>query len=106
MWILLGSGLAVAGGGPMNVVVLFNATSPDAAAVADHYTQARSLPDGHRCEVSGIDPLARNIAFADFVALIRDPLDACLAALPHPEEVDYVVTVRGLPYVVDLPTGF
>jgi uncharacterized protein (TIGR03790 family) len=40
---------------------------------------------------------------ATYQTKILAPFDACLAALPHPEEVDIVVLVRGLPYMVNLP---
>jgi len=94
---------AAAGGGPANVLVLYNADAPDAVTVAEYYAAERSLPDGHLCGLSGIDPGDRTIAFADYWTLVHDPLAQCLAALPQPEEIDYVVVVRGLPYRVDLP---
>lgn len=105
MWLAL-VGVADAGGGPANVLVLHNADDPDAVDVAVYYEAARSLPPGHLCGVSGIDPLATAISFADFDTLVRGPLDACLAALPQPEEIDYLVIVRGLPYRVDIPDGY
>jgi uncharacterized protein (TIGR03790 family) len=94
---------ALAGGGPLHVVVLFNADVPEAAAVARRYGEARLLPKGHLCGVSGLPASATTIDVATFKAKIQAPLDACIAALPHPDRVDYVVLVRGLPYVVTLP---
>ncbi len=95
--------LATAGGGPPNVLVLWNSDDPEAGATAAHYAQARQLPPGHLCELSGIDPLADRMPFADFEALVRQPLDSCIAALPQPDAIDYLVVVKGLPYLVDLP---
>jgi uncharacterized protein (TIGR03790 family) len=100
---ILRAGTALAGGGPVNVVVLYNGDDADAADVAAYYAAARDLPDGHLCAVSGIDPTTRDIAFEDYWALVHEPLVACLEALPQPEDVDYLVVVRGLPYRVVLP---
>ena len=102
----LAPGVARAGGGPANVMVLFNADDPDAEAVADHYAGARSLPAGHTCPVEGVAPDARVIDFADYQATVQTSLDACLDALPQPGEIDYLVLVRGLPYRVDIPDGY
>lgn len=95
---------ARAGGGPMNVVVLYNSTVPDAVTVANHYAQARSIPASHLCAVSGIMDTQTTIDVPTFQSMIQTPLDACIAALPEPQLVDYVVLVRGLPYSVTLPT--
>jgi uncharacterized protein (TIGR03790 family) len=98
--------VALAGGGPANVVVLFNADDPDAEAVALYYADARSLPAGHTCAVDGVATDARTISFADYQATIHAALDGCLAELPQPEEIDYLVLVRGLPYRVDIADGY
>ncbi len=88
----------------MNVVVLYNADIPEATAVAKHYEKARSLPAGHLCAVSGLKATDTTIDVATFKSKIQGSLDTCIAALPQPEMVDYVVIVRGLPYDVTLPT--
>ncbi len=102
---LLLSALSYAGGGPASVVVLYNADEPDALDVAQHYQEARHLPPGHLCGVTGVDPEARTMDFAQVNLLVREPLQSCIAALPQPEEIDYLVLVRGLPYRVDLEGG-
>lgn len=94
---------ARAGGGPMNVVVLYNGDIPEATTVAQHYQKARSLPKGHLCAVTGLKATDTTIDVPTFKTKVQAPLDACIAALPHPELVDYVVLVRGLPYAVTLP---
>ena len=94
---------AFAGGGPPNVMVVYNAAVPEAADVASHYADARSLPDGHTCGLTEIDPDLWEIPLGDYQSLIQSPVDACLAALPQPEEIDYLVLVRGLPYLVTVP---
>jgi hypothetical protein len=94
---------AHAGGGPMNVVVLYNGDVPSAVGVAQHYAQVRSLPKGHLCALSGIKETDTTIDVPTFKSKVQAPLDACIAALPHPDLVDYIVLVRGLPYSVTLP---
>jgi len=94
--------VARAGGGPINVVVLFNGDDPDSEMVATYYAQQRSLPGGHLCGIAGIDPDEQEIAFGDFWTLVHQPLVSCLASLPHAADVDYLVVVRGLPYRVVL----
>ncbi len=98
--------LASAGGGPANVMVLFNADDPDAEAVAQYYAGARDLPEGHVCPVEGVAPDARTIDFEDYSITVQAALDGCLDALHQPDEVDYLVLVRGLPYRVDILDGY
>jgi hypothetical protein len=97
---------APAGGGPANVLVLYNADDTDASSVAAHYRDARSIPEGQMCGLTDIDPTQRTISFADYGTYIHEPLDTCLDALPQPEEIDYIVIVRGLPYRVNIPDGY
>ena len=100
--LIWGAGMAWAGLGPANTVVLYNDASGAAADVAAYYAEQRQLPPGHTCGVTGVDPETRTTDLAGFEA-IRDALEACIAALPQPDEIDVIVTVRGLPYVVELP---
>jgi uncharacterized protein (TIGR03790 family) len=94
---------AAAGGGPMNVIVLYSSDDPGAVEVATLYEQARDLPPGHLCALPGFTPADTQIDVPGYQAKIAAPFDACLAALPHPEDIDIVVLVRGLPYLVNLP---
>ncbi len=96
---------ARAGGGPANVLVLFNADSGDASDLAHYYAQQRAIPANRLCGLSGIDPGSRSISFDDYVLQIHDPLVACIQGVPQPDDIDYIVIVRGLPYRVDLPDG-
>jgi len=102
---LLGATTAQAGGGPMNVMVLYNLDDADAEALAQYYGQARSLPAAHLCGVTGVDPTTRTIDFDEYQSLIHTALGVCLGGLYQPEEIDYLVVVRGLPYRVSLPNG-
>lgn len=97
---------ALAGGGPMNVLVLYNAQSADAEDVARYYADARSIPDAQLCGVSGIDPLTQSMPFEDYASIVQVRLRECLSAVPQSDEIDYIVTVRGLPYRVDVTDGY
>lgn len=102
MWWL---GAAWAGGGPQNVMVLYNADVAEAEAVAAHYADARDLPAGHLCGLGGIGETETSLAVSDYLEWVLAPLSDCLAALPQPEDIDYLVLVRGLPYKVIVSGG-
>jgi len=96
---------AQAGLAPPDVLVLYNGSDPDGERVAREYQAARELQDRQLCPVaSDLDPTTTTVAWDDFDASIRAPFEACLAAQPDPDEIDVLVLVRGLPYVVYLPT--
>src|SRR5262245_17504664 len=95
---------AHAGGGPMNVLVIYSADDAEAAKVAAHYAEVRLLPPGHLCGLPGFTPAQTSIDVPTFQSMVAAPLDACFAALPQPDEIDYLVLVRGLPYSVTLPS--
>lgn len=103
--LLLLAALAHAGLGPDDVVVLYNADDTEATATAAYYAEARDIDPAHLCGLTGIDPATRGISAADAELLVVTPLEACRAALPHPEDIDVIVTVRGLPYTVAVPGG-
>jgi uncharacterized protein (TIGR03790 family) len=94
-------GVAWAGGGPQNVMVLYNADVPDSVGVAEHYEAARGLPAGHLCGLVGIGEDEVYLSLEDYKAWVLSPLGDCLSALPQPEDIDYLVVARGLPYQVE-----
>jgi hypothetical protein len=109
--------LARAGGGPENVLVLYNADvehpgwPDDPYEIAELYRAARCIPRAHFVPVHGL-PEARlpeagslqthTITVQQYEAHVLAALDQALQSLPHPEDIDYLVVVRGLPYRVDL----
>jgi uncharacterized protein (TIGR03790 family) len=95
-----------AGGGPANVLVLYNAEEDAARDLAEYYQTARDIPSGHLCAINDVDPTSRTIEFADYALTIRPALDACLLTLPQPDEIHTLVLIRGLPYLVDIEDGF
>ncbi|MCB9744352.1 MAG: hypothetical protein H6740_17270 [Alphaproteobacteria bacterium] len=94
---------ALAGGGPMNVLVVYNADDPDAVGLTEAYAQARSVPEAQLCGLSGVDPTADAMGHEGYISLVLEPVMACLAALPQPEEIHFLTLIKGLPYRVDLP---
>jgi len=95
--------LAHAGIGPTHTLVLVDGEDPDAMEVATAYAEARELPEGHVCAVSGVPD--GDVIDLDAFREVRDVLEVCRAALPDPEAIDVLVTVRGLPYLVQLGEG-
>lgn len=91
-----------AGGGPMEVMVLYGAQDDRARAVADHYLEARHIPPSHLCAIQGLEPETRTITFETYQEVIAPALEGCFAALSYPEEINYIILVRGLPYRVSL----
>ena len=87
----------------MNVVVLYSEGDAKSTEVAKLYEAERDLPPGHLCGLPGFTPADTQIDVATYQTKVAAPFDACLSALPHPEEIDIVVLVRGLPYQVNLP---
>jgi uncharacterized protein (TIGR03790 family) len=98
--VLLAPIAALAGGGPLNVMVVYNDDAPEARAVAEHDRDARNLPNGHLCAIYGIDSAQTSMSIGDYETLIGTPVEDCITALPLPGDIDYLVTIRGLPYLV------
>jgi uncharacterized protein (TIGR03790 family) len=105
------------GGGPENVLVLYNAdvSHPgplnDPLEIAELYRAARCLPPAHLVPVHGLPeanisaagvPQSHTISVQEYEAHVLAALDLALATLPHPEDIDILVVVRGLPHRVDL----
>lgn len=97
---------AWAGGGPASVLVLHNALGPESIEIAEYYAEARDIPPGQLCRVSGVDPAALTISYTDFEAHIQTAFRDCMDTLPNPDEIDYIVVARGLPLRVDIESGF
>lgn len=96
--------IAAAGLGPADVLVLSNAQVPESVALGVAYQDARQLPAGHHCQIPDVDGEALELTLEQAQAL-RVHLDACLQALPDPEEIDALLLVRGLPVRVAISGG-
>jgi len=97
--------LALSGGGPLNVLVLYNAEDSESQAIAEHYRAARSIPPQQLCGVEGLPAGIETLDFAVYDSLVAATLDTCLAALSEPDNIDYLVISRGLPLRVQLPSN-
>ena len=96
---------AWAGGAPHNVAVLASADRADSMALMRAYAEARGIPDANLCPLEGVpdplgDPPAPEIDAETYRVLVLEPALACLDASPWAEEIDFLVTLRGLPYHV------
>ena len=96
---------AQAGGGPANVLILFNQESIESDELAHYYRDERFIPYTHLCPVTGVDPEQTTISFADYDSTLRYARDICLDALSQAYEIHTLVLVRGLPYLVELDDG-
>ncbi|HIN86375.1 MAG TPA: hypothetical protein EYN06_07835, partial [Myxococcales bacterium] len=99
-------GDVMAGGGPRNVLVLYNDTVVEAYTTAEYYADARAIPREQLCALSGIDAGQLEISFDDYQSLILPRLNSCLQRLSEPGRIGYLVIVRGLPYRVQISGGF
>jgi uncharacterized protein (TIGR03790 family) len=104
--ILLVASVALAGGGPQNVLVVANEESEDSLAVANAYLAARGIPNTNLCRLA--IPVAefrgQKIIKADrFEALVVAPLKAFLARHPAPDQLHFLVLCPDLPLRVEFP---
>ncbi|TVQ89997.1 MAG: hypothetical protein EA397_13640 [Deltaproteobacteria bacterium] len=90
--------LAHAGIGPHQTLVVYNADDDDSTETALQYAEARDLHESHLCGIRGLTVEdQREMDLEDAYPLILEPYLTCLDALPQPEDISTVVTVRGLP---------
>jgi uncharacterized protein (TIGR03790 family) len=104
--LLINGSIALAGGGPANVLVLYNGEDSLSLDVADHYAVARDIPANQLCPAFGFWPTDQVMTFEDYETNILGAFNDCMSTLPQPEEINILVIVRGLPYRVDLDDGF
>lgn len=87
---------ALAGGGPQNVLVVVNDSSPDSLELGRHYAAARGIPPRQVCHVS----VATNFSMSwpVFTNAVRDPVLRFLGAQGLSNQIDYIVFARDIPY--------
>ena len=101
---LIGASVARAGGGPENVLILYNAhpsaTHPgalnDSPEIAEYYRALRGIPRKHMLPIFGLEearttplPQTHTISLAQYRQRILLPLGEKLRSLPYPDEIDY-----------------
>jgi hypothetical protein len=118
--VLICANVAGAGGGPENVLVLYNAHPSarhpgalnDSPEIAEYYRALRGIPRDHMLPIFGLEearttplPQTHTITLTQYKRRILLPLGEKLLSLRYPEEIDYLVLIRGLPYRVDLESS-
>ena len=94
----LWAGLACAGGGPLNVLVVVNDNSPASLDAGRHYLERRGIPEASLLHLATTTNLSIDtVAFSNE---IRGPVLACLAASGLSNQVDFIVFAPDLPYRV------
>ena len=83
------------------VLVVYDPTSSDSIAVAQHYQTARAVPNANMCAV----PSPTASSYALYVSTIRDPVRNCLNAV-GPENILYIVLAYITPQDVQFPVAY
>lgn len=89
--------------GPDSVAVLANASVPGSVALAEEYAAARDLPARQICALPM--PATEDLSLADFSAMVREPLEDCLADAGVLERIEAIVIMRGVPLRVSMDVG-
>jgi hypothetical protein len=100
MGLVMTAATALATPGPDSVAVLANADVPGSVALAEAYASARDIPARQICALSM--PSTEDLALADFLADVREPLEACLAERGVLDRIESIVIARGVPLRVSM----
>ena len=98
---LLPAGVAVAGGGPENAVVIVNADNPDSVTLAQQYAALRQIPSCNVVSLSGL-PDQPKITVQQFRELILGPVLQTIEQRGLAAQIDYLVYSCGFPFAVDV----
>lgn len=93
--LLLCSSICWAGGGPKNVVVVINDSSPISQAIGAYYQSKRGIPDSNVCHIQcpTVEEIPGSVCESDIVCPIR----SFLSSHPFPDRIDYIVLTKGIP---------
>lgn len=80
------------------VLLVYNPSDSNSAAVATHYQTARGIPSANLCSVSV--PETTTLTFAEYVTLLREPIRTCLNTVGT-QNILYIVLAYLRPYVVE-----
>jgi uncharacterized protein (TIGR03790 family) len=92
------AGMARAGGGPQNVLVVVNDNSAASLELGQYYQDARGIPERNVCHVSTTTNYT--LSPAAFSNEIEGPVRAHLEAQGLSNQIDYIVVSRDIPYQV------
>lgn len=98
---LLLAGVAGAGGGPENAVLVINADDAQSVQLAAEYAQLRQIPDCNLIRLTGL-PAQPRITVAQFRDLILKPVLKTIADRGLQRQIDYVIYSCGFPFAVDV----
>jgi uncharacterized protein (TIGR03790 family) len=87
---------ALAGGGPLNVLVVVNAASRDSRALGAYYLEKHGIPQSHLCTIKA-PPRAASISLAEFERDVRLPILAHLANQGLAGQIHYLVLCLDVP---------
>lgn len=93
---VLAARLALAGGGPQNVLVVVNDHSAASLELGSHYAAARGIPPRQICHVSVTTN--HDLDWSGFTNALRDPVMCHLGAQGLSNQIDVVVFSRDIPY--------
>jgi uncharacterized protein (TIGR03790 family) len=101
--ILLLAHMALAGGGPADVLVVVNGADPESVAVGEHFRAARAVPKRNVCVLDA--PTALVTDLATYKSRIETPVRDHLLRKGLLGRVDYIVCARGIPILVRVGGG-
>lgn len=90
------SAAALAGGGPLQVLVVVNDRSSESLELGTHYAQTRSIPPRQICHISVHTNY--DLDWFGFTNGIRDPIMRHLGDQGLSNQIDYIVFSRDIPY--------
>ena len=91
---------ARAGGGPLNVLVVVNATSRDSRALGAYYAEKHGIPPSHVCSIK-TEPRAPSISLKFFEREIRAPILAHIANHRLEGQIHFIVLCMDIPSRVE-----
>ena len=86
------------------VLVLYNPMDANSAAVAAHYQTARAVPNANMCAVNVSSSASTNLAYSDYVSLIKTPVQACLNSVGS-QNILYILLAYLRPLTLQTTTG-
>ncbi|MEN8150994.1 MAG: TIGR03790 family protein, partial [Planctomycetota bacterium] len=101
--LLLLATVALAGGGPQNVLVVANGNDADSVRIAEYYVKARGIPPGNLLRLRTKVGLTTD--FETYRSQIQGPIQTYLAKTGLAAHVDYIVLTKGLPISTRVPGG-
>ena len=96
--------LALAGGGPLNVLVVVNGSSRDSRALGAYYLEKHGIPQSQLCTVK-VDPRATSLSLAEFERDVRLPIQAHLANNRLADQIHFLVLCMDIPSRVENDNG-